>query len=150
MADTQEKVTHAIAIDLQNPDGGMHFIADTGDGVAVHIDSDEAVGGQGLGARPQKLLLVSLASCSGMDVISILRKKRQTVTGLRVEARGEKADNHPKVYTHIWLDFHVTGSEVDPKAVERAIELSMTRYCPVAGMLHEVVDIDTNYTITEG
>jgi putative redox protein len=85
-----------------------------------------------------------------MDVISILRKKRQEVSGLEIKIRAEKADEHPKVYTHIWVTYIVRGNGIDPDAVARAIELSMTRYCPVAGMLKQVVPIETSYEIVEG
>jgi putative redox protein len=128
---------------------GMHFEG-FADDFAMPLDANEDVGGQGKGARPQKLLLVSLAGCSGMDAISILRKKRQEVSGLEVRVRAERAEEHPRVYTHIWLTFVVTGKGVDPAAVERAIELSMTKYCPVAGLIQSVVPIETSYEIVEG
>ncbi len=144
MSDTQE-----IKVLLRDQ---MHFEGYTGDGddFAIPMDANESVGGQGKGSRPQKLLLVSLAGCSGMDVISILRKKRQDVTGMEVRVRGERADEHPRVYTQIWVTFVVTGKQVDAAAVERAIELSMTRYCPVAALLQEMVPIETSYEIVEG
>lgn len=117
------------------------------EGGTIHLDSKPEVGGQGLGARPQSLMLVSLAGCTGMDVISILRKKRQDVTGFEVSVAAERVDEHPRVYTHIWVTYTVTGHDVDPKAVERAIELSMTKYCPVAALLKQVVPIETDYRI---
>ncbi|MCC6905916.1 MAG: OsmC family protein [Anaerolineae bacterium] len=135
---------HEISMTLHD---GMHFEADTGDGVNIHMDSDESVGGHGLGARPQKVLLAALAGCSSMDVISILRKKRQEVTGLDVKVRGEKAEDYPRVYTRIDLHYIVTGKEIDPEAVARSIELSMTKYCSVAGQLHASVPIHTSYEI---
>lgn len=129
---------------------GMHFIGfghPQEDGFSVHMDASPDVGGEHKGMRPQSLLLVSLGGCTAMDVISILRKKRQQVSGLEVKVRAERADEHPRVYTHIWLTYVVTGKEVDPAAVERAIELSMTKYCPVAGLLQRVVPIETHYEI---
>lgn len=132
---------------------GMHFEA-TGypseEGATIHLDSKPDVGGQGLGSRPQSLLLVSLAGCTGMDVISILRKKRQEVTDLEVRVSADRAEAHPRVYTHIWVKYVVTGKDVDPAAVERAIQLSMDRYCPVANQLKTVVPIDTSYEVLEG
>ncbi len=133
-------------------DEGMHFVGTAyppEESVAVHMDAKAEVGGQALGARPQSLLLVSLAGCTGMDVISILRKKRQDVTGFEVRVSAERADDHPRVYTHIWLNYVVTGRSVDPAAVERSIELSMERYCPVAALLKPVVPIETAYEIVE-
>jgi len=102
------------------------------------------------GPHPVQLLLIGLCGCTGMDVISILQKKRQAFTGLRVEAKAERAEEHPKVYTNIHLEFVVTGEDVDPKAVERSIELSQTKYCPASAMLGEAVDITTSYRIETG
>ncbi len=138
---------HEITIKLVD---GMHFEGKAyppEESPDIHMDATGTVGGQGEGARPQSLMLVSLAGCTGMDVISILRKKRQNVTDFEVTVRGEKAEEHPKVYTHIRVTYTVTGHDVDPAAVERSIELSMTKYCPVAGMLKQVVPIETDYEI---
>lgn len=138
---------HEVSVSLVD---GMHFEGmafPSGDGFTVPLDAAEGFGGMGKGARPQSLVLVGLAGCTSMDVISILRKKRQGVTGLDVHVKGEKADEHPKVYTRIALTYRVTGNDVDPEAVERAIELSIDKYCPVAGMLKEIVPIETDYVI---
>lgn len=143
--------THDITITLQDPvETGMHFLADTGDGIHVAIDSDASVGGQDLGVRPQKLMLAGLAACTAMDVISILRKKRQTITGFEVRVTAEKATEHPKVYTSIHITYILTGEDVDPAAVDRAIELSMEKYCPVANMLKHVVPITTEVELKAG
>ena len=139
---------HIITSSLRD---GMFFEVDTGEGYLIPIDSAEATGGQGKGVRPLKLFLSSLAGCSGMDVISILRKKRQEVTDLQVRVTAEQdRDEHPYVYTHIALHFIVTGKDVKPAAVERAIELTMTRYCPAAIMIAQVVPVETSYEIIEG
>jgi putative redox protein len=95
------------------------------------------------------LLLVALAGCTAMDVISILRKKRQQISSLNVEVQGSRADQHPKVYTRLEVLYRVRGNNVDPQAVARAIELSETRYCPVIGMLGKVAQIRTRYEIEE-
>ena len=131
---------------------GMHFVGTAyppEESVEIHLDAKADVGGEGLGARPQSLVLVSLGGCTGMDVISILRKKRQDVTGLELRVSASRAEEHPRVFTHIWVKYIVTGRHVDPAAVERSIELSMERYCPVAGMLKPVVPIETSYEIVE-
>jgi putative redox protein len=96
-----------------------------------------------------QLLLVGLCGCTGMDVISILQKKRQAFTGLKVEATAKRAEEHPRVYTSIHLEFLVTGEGVDPAAVARSIELSQTKYCPASAMLGEVAEITTSYRIVE-
>jgi putative redox protein len=82
-----------------------------------------------------------------MDVISILKKKRQPFTGLQVRATAERAEEHPKVYTQIHLEFVVDGKGVDPAAVERSIELSQAKYCPASAMLSQAVEITTSYRI---
>jgi putative redox protein len=93
------------------------------------------------------VLLEALAGCTGMDVISILRKKRQQVSGLSVEVQGSRAQQHPKVYTRIEVFYRVRGKNVDPQAVARAIELSATRYCPVIATLAKMAEVRTRYAI---
>jgi putative redox protein len=96
-----------------------------------------------------QLLLIGLCGCTAMDVISILQKKRQPFTGLQVKATAERAEEHPRVYTQIHLEFVVTGGGVDPGAVERSVELSQTKYCPASAMLGETAVITTSYRIDE-
>ena len=129
-------------------ESGMHFVGDI-DGFRVDIDADEGFGGAGGGPQPLRFLLLGVAGCTAMDVISILRKKRQQVSGLEVEARGRRVDEHPEVYGTIEVIYRVKGKGVDPKAVERAIELSETRYCPVIAMVGEAAGIDSRYEIEE-
>ena len=127
---------------------GMHFVGDI-QGFRIDLDAEGTVGGTGAGPQPHRLLLQALAGCTAMDVISILRKKRQQVSGLKVEVQGIRADQHPKVYTQIDVLYQVRGKTVAPQAVERAIELSTTRYCPVMAMLGKVAEIHTRYDIEE-
>jgi putative redox protein len=96
-----------------------------------------------------ELLLISLCGCTAMDVVSILQKKRQPFTGLQVKASAERAEEHPKVYTQIHLEYVVKGKGVEPQAVERAIELSETKYCSAAAMLSKAAQITTSYRIEE-
>jgi len=127
---------------------GMHFVGEI-DGFRMDLDAEETVGGVGAGPQPHRLLLQALAGCTAMDVISILRKKRQQVSGLSVEVQGSRADQHPRVYTRIEVLYRVRGQNVDPQAVARAIELSATRYCPVIAMLGKVAQVRTRYAIEE-
>ena len=124
----------------------MHFAGDIG-GVRIDLDAGESVGGVGAGPRPHRLLLLAMAGCTAMDVLAILRKKRQQVSGLSVEVQGSRADQHPKVYTRFDVLYRVRGTNIDPQAVARAIELSTTRYCPVIGMLGKVAEVTTRYEI---
>jgi putative redox protein len=127
----------------------MQFNGTADSGHVVTLDAAASVGGQNLGFRPTELLLISLAGCTAMDVISILRKKRQDVTGLEVRTDGKRADDHPKVYTDITIEYIVSGRGVDPAAVERAIQLSSETYCTVEGMLKKAATITTSYRIVE-
>lgn len=132
---------------------GMHFVGMTNDPGSeefhIQLDADPESGGEGKGVRPAKLLLTALAGCMSMDVMSILRKKQQKVTGLEVRVRADRAAEHPLVYTHIWVTFAVTGNSVDPAAVARAVELSYTKYCPIANLIKPVVPVETQYEIIE-
>jgi len=127
---------------------GMHFVGAL-DSFRMDLDAETYVGGVGAGPQPHRLLLLALAGCTAMDVISILRKKRQQVSGLNVEVHGRRADQHPKVYTQIEVLYRVRGNHVDPQAVERSIELSKTRYCPVIATLGKVAEVTTRYEIEE-
>lgn len=98
---------------------------------------------------PMEMLLGSLASCSGVSVYSILQKKREQVTHYEVRARGARADEHPRVYTHITLEHVITGHNVNPASVERAIELAETRYCGVSAMLSQAAQLTNTYQIIE-
>lgn len=129
-------------------ESGMHFVGDAG-GFRVDTDADESFGGEGGGAQPMRLLLLGVAGCTAMDVISILRKKRQRVSGLEVEARGSRADEPPRVYREIEIVYRVKGRGIDPKALERAIELSESRYCPTVAMIGRAADIESRYEIEE-
>lgn len=128
---------------------GMRFTGVAGSGHAVEMDAAEQHGGQDAGFRPMELLLVGLAGCTGMDVISILRKQRQQVTGYEVRVHGARAVTHPMVFTDITVEHVVTGYHLDPPAVARAIELSETRYCGAGAMLGQVAHLSHTYEIRE-
>jgi len=116
---------------------------------SIPIAADPDAGGPNAGIRPMNLLLTSLAGCSGLDVISILRKKQQQITGFEVHVEGERADEHPKVFTHITLKFIVKGYNVQPAAVERSIELSRDKYCGAWATLKHTAEIEYSYEIIE-
>ncbi len=118
-----------------------------GSGFTLPIDTMVEHGGDNAGFRPMELVLLGLAGCTALDVISILEKKRQQVTGFEVRAHGERAETHPKVFTHVVVEYVVTGVNVDPAAVARAVELSETKYCSAYGMLSKVANIEHKITI---
>ena len=130
-------------------EAGMRFDAQATSGYHVTLDSREVSGGQGSGFSPMEMLLVGLAGCTGMDVLSILRKKRQDVTGYEVHVQGIRADDHPKVFVEINVEHILTGHNIQPAAVARAIELSETRYCGAAAMLGKVASIKNTYRIID-
>lgn len=129
--------------------GGTRFEAETASGHRVTMDSAEVAGGGNGGASPMDLVLVALAGCTGMDVLAILRKMRQEVTAYEVSVRGIQAEEHPRVYTEVTVEHRVTGRDVNPDLVRRAVELSETRYCPVGAMLGKTARIVSTVTIAE-
>jgi putative redox protein len=128
---------------------GMRFEVEAGSGHHVTLDAAEHGGGHNEGFRPMELLLVGLAGCTGMDVISILRKKRQDVTGYEVHVTGVRAEDHPMVFVEITVEHVVTGHHLQPGAVARAIELSEERYCGAGAMLGKVARLTHTYRIVE-
>jgi len=113
------------------------------------MDADDTAGGRNGGFRPMELLLVAFGGCSGMDVISILRKKRQPVAGLEINVSGDKVENFPKIYKEIHIEYIVRGKGVDKGAVERAIALSLDKYCSVGATLSKAGTITHSYRIEE-
>ena len=129
--------------------GRMTFTGSADSGFPVQLGTDPAVGGDNDGLRPMELIALGLAGCTAMDVISILQKKRQEVTAFDVRVHADRAEEHPKVFTHINIEYLIEGRNIDPAAVERAIELSKTKYCPAQAMLGKAAPIELTYKITE-
>ena len=127
----------------------MRFDAEAGSGHHIALDAAEHGGGQNAGFRPMELLLVGLGGCTGMDVISILRKKRQQVTGYEVHVSGIRAEDHPMVFVEITVVHIVTGHHIQPEAVARAIQLSEERYCGAGAMLGKVAHLTHTFRIVE-
>ncbi len=125
----------------------MAFTGQTGSGFSLPIDTSVEQGGENSGFRPMELLLVGLGGCTAMDVISILEKKRQKVTRFEVNVDGVRANEHPRVYTEITLEYVLAGESLDPAAVERAVELSESKYCSANAMLSKTAKIIRKITI---
>lgn len=132
------------SVDLEE---GLRF-AGKADGERVSLDVPAEYGG-GNGAQPLRLLLLALAGCTAMDVLSILRKKRREVSGLTIEARGFPRKERPRIYERIEVLYTVRGSRLDETAVGRAVELSRDRYCPVMAMVRQAATVETRYRIEE-
>ena len=128
---------------------GLTFTGEADSGFEVPLGGSSSAGGDDDGFRPMELIATGLAGCTAMDTISILQKKRQDVTAFEVNVSAERAEEHPRVFTQISIEYLVTGHAVDEKALLRAIQLSAERYCPAQGMLSQVVPIDLAYQIFE-
>ncbi len=128
---------------------GMRFMAESGSGHIVTMDAGLEHGGEDLGFRPMELLLVGLAGCTAMDVISILRKKRQEVRGYTVAVSGVRAETNPMVVTEITFEHRVFGHEIDPEVVLCAIGLSESRYCGAGAMLGKTARLTHTFRILE-
>jgi putative redox protein len=104
-------------------------------------------GGDNDGFTPMELILIGLAGCTGMDVVSILEKKRQQITGLEIKVHGDRANEAPRIFTDIVIEYVITGHQIDPAAAQRAVELSEEKYCSVGAMLKKAAKIQSRITI---
>ncbi len=129
---------------------GMHFIGTAETGFEVPLGSEAETGEGEDGFRPLELMAVSLAGCTAMDVISILKKKQQVMTAFEVKVEADLAQEFPKVFTHCLITYQVTGHAVDEQALRRSIELSATKYCPAQAMLGKLMPMELRYEIFEG
>jgi putative redox protein len=120
---------------------GASFIAETGSGHALVIDGPPDIGGRNIGPRPMELMLLSVGSCSSIDVMHILKRARQSVTDCAVKVQAQRAETDPKVFTHIHLAFSVSGHGLKTAQVERAVRLSAEKYCSASLMLQASVEI---------
>lgn len=125
----------------------LQFVGESKTGHAIVMDGDAEVGGNNTGMRPMELLLVGLGGCSGMDVASILKKKKQQVAGLEININGQKADSHPKKFTEIEIQFIISGKDISEEAVKKAVELSMDKYCSVKATMEGTAKISYSYKI---
>ena len=128
---------------------GLQFVGMASSGHAIVMDSDPAVGGHNSGLRPMELLLLGIGGCSGMDVVSILKKKKQDVTGFEINVKGEKAEDYPKKFTEINLEFIVRGRNISEDAVKKAIDLTMNKSCSVKATLEGSAQISFSYKIIQ-
>jgi putative redox protein len=122
---------------------GLQFIARANNGPAVVIDSSDG----GSGASPMELVLIGVAGCTAIDVVMIMQKKRADIVDFKVNISGERAEDHPKRYTRIQVEYVFYGRGIKPNAVEQAIELSETKYCSACASLN--AQIDSTYRIIE-
>jgi putative redox protein len=120
---------------------GVSFVAETGSGHALVVDGAADAGGRNLGPRPMELVLAGTAACTAFDVVWILKKARQPIVDVVVEAEAERADHDPKIFTKIHLRYRIRGEGLNPAQVERAVKLSKEKYCSATLMLAKTADI---------
>lgn len=128
---------------------GICFMGEADSGHAVIMDGAPDAGGRNLGMRPMEMLLVGMGGCSSIDVVMILKKSRQSITDCVAEITAERADEIPKVFTKIHVHFVVTGKELNPVQVERAVNLSAEKYCSASIMLGKAAQISHDFEIVE-
>ena len=128
---------------------GMMFVGESGSGHAVVMDGAPEYGGRNLGIRPMEMLLIGLGGCTAFDVVQILSKGREHVSDCEVEVVAERAETDPKVFTKIHLEYRVSGKDLAPAKVERAIQLSKEKYCSASIMLGAVAEITHSWTAVD-
>src|SRR5207244_12786324 len=124
-----------------------YFVGVTPSGHAQVIETNSA---RGTAATPMELLLLALGSCTGVDVISILRKKRQNVIDYRIEVRGQRREEHPRSYSRMEVHHIITGPNISEQSVAQAIELSEQKYCSFAAKFRPTAEIVSSFEIIEG
>lgn len=124
--------------------GGLRFVGTAGSGQSLVIDGDKDAG-----MSPMEMLLLAAGACAAIDLVTILKKGRQQVMDATVEVGGERRDEHPRYYTTVAMHFIVYGIDVDPRRVERAIDLAMEKYCSASAQLAALATISTSFDIVD-
>lgn len=128
---------------------GMSFLAKSGSGHSVLMDGPPEAGGKNLGPRPMEMLLMGTGGCAAFDVVLILKKSRQKISNCVVEIDAERAAQEPKVFIRIHFHFILSGKNLDPRQVDRAISLSAEKYCSAAIMLGKTAELTHDFEIVE-
>ena len=126
---------------------GVTFLGKSDSNHWVTMDGPESFGGSDAGTRPKELLLIALGGCTGSDVITILQKKKVQISNFEMNITAEVAEEHPQVFTKINVEYVFHGKDIQEKDVERAIELSQTKYCSVTHMLNKAMQITHSFKI---
>ena len=125
----------------------MSFVGESGSGHSVVMDGAPEAGGRDLGIRPLEMLLLGLGGCTAFDVVSILQKSRQKMVDCEVEIEAERATDIPKVFTKIHIHFIVSGKDLDPNRVAKAVSLSADKYCSASRMLEKAATITHDFEV---
>ncbi len=126
------------------------FVGESESGHAFVIDGAQDGGGRNLGPRPMEVVLLGTGACSAYDVVTILRKARQQIRDCHVEIDAERASTDPKIFTRIHMHFVITGQNVSPEHVKRAVALSAEKYCSASIMLGKSAEMTHDFEITDG
>lgn len=128
---------------------GMAFMGEAGSGHAVVMDGATEYGGRNIGIRPMEMLLIGLAGCTGFDVVQILKKGRENVTGCEVEVEAQRATEDPKVFTRIHISYRISGRGLSPAKAERAVALSKEKYCSASIMLGATAEMSASLEVID-
>ena len=128
---------------------GLLMVGKSDSGHTITMDGPPESGGENLGVRPMEMLLLGVAGCTMIDVVTTLKKMRQDLSHLETKINAERATDHPKVFTNIHIQFVVKGKDLDPKKVDKAITLSAEKYCSASIMLGETVTITHDFEVVE-
>ena len=128
---------------------GALFVAEAGSGHTFTMDGSADVGGRNLGARPMEVMLIGMGGCTAIDVVSMLRKQRQDIEGVEVSLTGERAADHPMVYTEVKLTYTVRGRKLNKALVERAVALSDEKYCSATAMFKKSAKVTHEIVLVE-
>jgi putative redox protein len=128
---------------------GMAFMGEAGSGHAVVMDGAPEYGGRNIGIRPMEMLLIGLAGCTGFDVVQILKKGRENVTGCEVEVEAQRATEDPKVFTKIHISYRIRGRGLSPAKAERAVALSKEKYCSASIMLGATAEMSASLEVID-
>ena len=127
----------------------MQFESDNPSGISVAMDAGEESGGEGKGYRPKALMLSSLAGCSGLDVVSLLKKMHAEVAEFRIDITAELTEEHPKFYNKVKVDYHFSDTELQTKKIQKAVNLSVTKYCGVMEMFRQFAEVEIEIFLHE-
>lgn len=128
---------------------GLSFVGKTDSNHWINMDGPEDFGGSNAGIRPKELLLLAIAGCTGSDVTTILTKKKVKLADFEINVKADVTEEHPQVFSKLELEYVFYGKELNPKDLERAIELSLTKYCSVTAMFQKAMEITHTYRIVE-
>ena len=128
---------------------GMLMVGKSDSGHSITMDGPSEIGGENLGVRPMEMLLLGVAGCTMIDIVTTLKKMRQNLTQLETKVNAERANDHPKVFTDIHIQFELKGKDLDSIKVEKAITLSAEKYCSASIMLGKTATITHNFVIIE-